>query len=636
MSAFRSRTPIAFAAALLAVSLVPALWGSSSASAQTPAACLNPGAVVTEATLRFGTVASGNLVATGNTLGLAKQENLNGPGTADSIGTFIALDPTSVDDNPANPLNPWFAGTTEDWTLNGSSADLLLPDGAEVLHAELVWGGSYADPTGVNSIAGNLEDPVRLIFGADEELVAPEGAGITTAIEPFFHYYARSADVTTFVQDAGLGTFTVSGVPGKATDTINSVHAAGWTLIVAYRDQAQPIRNLNIFFGGEFVNEDSVQDYAFSGFCAPPTGALTGSAIITALEGDADLEGDVLCIAPDDTMPDGNTFVGLSGPNNPAGNFFASQINDAGGELDTSGTFGDRNHDVANATNVSGGRQGWDITEIGLSSANGSLTPAQTGATMRTATLGDSYLPTAAAFSIDVNAPFFDPGGDGNGSEVSVTDVEVGDSFVVTVELTNSGAAPADGLSFTMPLPTGLSLETFTSDGTAGDSEGNAVQQAALGTGVDEGTLAPGETRTVVASLRVDAAPSGDRFFLQPAWTYGWVMCNGQDPFSEAFAGEVVSVDFIEAPGPSSTSSAGGAGPASTASSTAAAAGGSDQGAGGDSSGEGGQGGDGTDFIASGSGICSVGPVGPSSDGLFALGVAALGAALGLRRRRQG
>ena len=41
--------------------------------------------------LRFTTTAPGGVVATGNTLGLSKDTNLNGPGTRDSIGTFLTL-----------------------------------------------------------------------------------------------------------------------------------------------------------------------------------------------------------------------------------------------------------------------------------------------------------------------------------------------------------------------------------------------------------------------------------------------------------------------------------------------------------------------------------------------------------------
>src|SRR6185436_5485932 len=108
---------------------------------------------------RFSTTAPGRVVGTGNTLGLSKALNENGPGTSDSIGTFLSLGNT-VDDVPPNPANPWPLGTTYDWTQNGSTASLVLPAEGEVLYAELVWGGSsnYGD----EDVTPFLDTPVTL------------------------------------------------------------------------------------------------------------------------------------------------------------------------------------------------------------------------------------------------------------------------------------------------------------------------------------------------------------------------------------------------------------------------------------------------------------------------------------------
>ena len=72
-------------------------------------------------TLRFSDTRPGRVIAVGNTLGLSKAVNQNGPGTSDAIGTFLSLGNT-VDDMPPNPLNPWPPGTTYDWQQNGSTA----------------------------------------------------------------------------------------------------------------------------------------------------------------------------------------------------------------------------------------------------------------------------------------------------------------------------------------------------------------------------------------------------------------------------------------------------------------------------------------------------------------------------------
>ena len=126
--------------------------------------------------LRFSTTAAGKIVSTGNTLGLGKALNENGPGTKDSIGTFLALG-NSVDDTPFNPLNPWPAGTTFDWTKNGSTAVLALPSEGTVLYAELVWGGSDKYSEDVTAL---LSTPVTLAAGGATLSVSPDPATALT------------------------------------------------------------------------------------------------------------------------------------------------------------------------------------------------------------------------------------------------------------------------------------------------------------------------------------------------------------------------------------------------------------------------------------------------------------------------
>lgn len=505
------------------------------------------------ADLRFNTTAAGNVVATGNTLGLAKQVSANGPGVEDSIGTFITLDPNSVDNHPVNLLNPWPSNTTEDWTANGSTADLVLPDDAEVLYAELVWGGSTF--YGTEDVRPNVDDPVTFVFGDDVLSVDPDGL---TALDidqqsatqpPFFvRYYMRTADVTAFVAEHGMGTYSLGGVPATQDDTINSLNAAGWTLVVAYRDSVQPIRNLTVFVGGSFVDEESTVDYPFEGFCTPPMGPFDGSVVVSAIEGDADLIGDGLAIAETDADP----FLDLNGPNNPVNNFFASQLNAADGTLDTSGSFGNVNHNALLGINASGGRQGWDITQIPLSSAEGSLANGQTAAVLRTQTTGDSFVPTTVAFAIGVNAPDFS----GRNTLVGVDpgSLAIDETADISISMTNSGLVNADAVTLTAPLPPGLELDAFTIDGAAGDANGDAVATADLDTGVDIGTVGPDETREIIITVRAADAPAdGAGWDISPQWNYSYVSCVGQDPLEEPYVAVPVHIDYVEGPAETST-----------------------------------------------------------------------------------
>ena len=502
------------------------------------------------AQLRFYDTAAGGIVATGNTLGLSKELDRNGPGTEDSIGTFTSLINLSVDSSPANLNNPWFGGTTNDWTLNGSEARLVLSDDdVEVLYAELLWGGStYYD---VEDVTGDLDSAVTLSFGTDSDLVAPDPLTALTIDETSAqgfpaHYYMRSADVTEFVSAHGQGMYSVEGVPATQDSLINSLNAAGWTLVVAYRDSTEPIRNLTMFVGGSFVDEDSVADYSFSGFCTPPSGAFDGTVAISAVEGDANLVGDSLAIAETEL----DQFVTLSGPNNPADNFFCSQINDSSGHVDTSGTFGDRNHDAQSGVDASGARQSWDVTQLAISSMQGHLSNGQTEAVIRTQTTGDSFVPILAAFAIGVNAPDFS--GDATNAMASPTSLMLDEQSTVTIDMQNVGLVAATGLVFRAPLPDGLDIDSFSIDGNPGDVDGNAVDAGMLAAGVPIGDVGPDvalEIQFVVHSVGDPPSDSPDQYVISPEWDYDYVSCVGEDPLTEPYNLADVVIDFVPAAG---------------------------------------------------------------------------------------
>ncbi len=576
--------------------------------------------------LRYSTTQPGNVIAVGNALGLSKQFALNGPGTSDSIGTFISLDTASTDVVPANPLNPWGAGTTNDWTHNGSAAAIQFPNAeVKVLYAELVWGGSYN--YGGEDVSAFLDNtPVTLAFGADSIQVAPDpitantinynlpGAGVLG------QYYMRSGDVTQFVKSHFAGTYSVSGVPATQSATINSLNAAGWTLVIAYRYDGDPIRNMTVFVGNDdkFVDENTTVDYAVSGFCAPPSGDVNGTIAIAAVEGDANRTGDQLLIAPTAA----STFVNLSGPNNPTNNFFASQINGANGQIDSSGTFGTLNQDAANGVNVSGGRQSWDVTTVQVSSTDNQLFAGQTSAVLRTKTLGDSYMPVLSALAIDVFAPKFLY--DNSTSSADKTTAHPGDVITFTAKLDNEGKASADHVKYTMALASGLTLKSFTTDGMAGDINGNAVSQGDLTTGVDMGNIGPNVTRTVNVAILVGQT-TADPILLKPIWNYDYKTCANQAAIPESFNGKTVSVAFQ---GNVSTTS--------TSTSTASSQGGAGGNGNGTGSGSGGDGGAGASngAFAQGGGFCSASPVSRGFSAASLVGFALAAGGLAARRRR--
>lgn len=141
----------------------------------------------------------------------------------------------------------------------------------------------------------------------------------------------------------------------------------------------------------------------------------------------------------------------MSGPNNFANNFFASQINGDTGALNTTGTFGTRNQtNGAPGTNIIGGRQGWDITNVDVSAR---LVNNQSTAVLTLTTSGDAYIVNGNAIQVDINAPRITLS-----KSTAATGAAAGDSILYTVTVNNSGTANAASVVLSDSLPSGLTF----------------------------------------------------------------------------------------------------------------------------------------------------------------------------------
>lgn len=182
------------------------------------------------------------------------------------------------------------------------------------------------------------------------------------------------------------------------------------------------------------------------GFRHTDNGCLGGRILFSAQEGDANRSGDQALFGPTSA-----TQVALSGPNNFANNFFASQINNDSGALNTTGTFGSRNQTNGSpGTNIIGGRQGWDITNVDVSAR---LVNNQSSALLTLTTSGDAYVVNANALQININAPVITLTKSSN-----VAGPIVGDNITYTVTINNTGTASATSVVLSDTLPTGLTF----------------------------------------------------------------------------------------------------------------------------------------------------------------------------------
>ncbi|MFX3646823.1 MAG: beta strand repeat-containing protein [Paenibacillus sp.] len=439
---------------------------------------------------------TGAITFTGNTLGLSRSNTVGVPGTVDSIGAYIITD-TSVQ------FGTYPAGTTNVFQNNSSAAILNLPPGSTVLYAELIWGGTYIDNQENNSAFINkdviLTTPVGVTTVSPDPATAREVVLSTASGFPRTFAYVRSSDVTDLIRVGGAGTYVTGGVVGTLSIPDPTSNNAGWTLGVVYRNPGFPLRNLSIRVGAEVILSTSGPvTTPIEGFATPFIGPLSGRALLGAQEGDANKSGDQALFGPNVS-----TLRALSGPNNFATNFFASQINGDTGALNTTGTFGNRNQiNGTPGTNIVGGRQGWDITNVDVSNT---LVNTQTSALLRLTTSGDGYLVDSFALQININTPVITAT-----KTASEQNAIVGDTITYSVLVENTSVSNATDVIVFDNIPVGSS---FIPDSVTI----NGVQQPGSEpiTGIFVGALPANTSVIVTFQVQVTSLPTPPRLFDQ-------------------------------------------------------------------------------------------------------------------------
>jgi len=298
-------------------------------------------------------------------------------------------------------------------TFSSSAADLSLPAGANVLFAGLYWGGQ--------SNAAARSDVV---------LEAGAGTGYTNiAADQLFasgQNYQGFADVTTLVQGAGNGTYTIGNVnSGQAGGRY-----AGWSLLVAYEDTTQPFRNLTVFDGFARVNSANPVDLTVSGFLTPATGPVTAKLTTVAYEGDDQYTGDFL------------EFEGvqIGDAAHPTTNFFNSRISKDGVNfVDKSPNYLDQ--------------LGFDASRVDVT---GLLGNGQTSADLAFRSAGDWYYPGVAATAIDIFVPDLDADLTKTFNDINGGAVLPGDVIEYRIRTTNTGQDPSVDTVVTDVLPAGV------------------------------------------------------------------------------------------------------------------------------------------------------------------------------------
>ncbi|MFH9083038.1 DUF3344 domain-containing protein [Streptomyces sp. NPDC017673] len=203
-------------------------------------------------------------------------------------------------------------------TYNSSRAELRVPEGGRVTYARLYWGG--------NPRAGEHEPPRadgRVLIagpgGAYQEVLADtveghrEAAGVNA--------FQASADVTRLVRESGSGLYTVAQV-GIAVGRSAAGTWGGWTLVVAYENPAEPLRELALWDGFEAL--DTPVDVRLTGMRVPA--GAGGRVGLVAYGGDRGSVGETLTLS----LGPRRTPVALRDSVNPPDDVLNSTISEPG------------------------------------------------------------------------------------------------------------------------------------------------------------------------------------------------------------------------------------------------------------------------------------------------------------------
>ncbi|MGW2873830.1 hypothetical protein, partial [Kitasatospora sp. NPDC001225] len=292
---------------------------------------------------------------------------------------------------------------------NAASAQLLLPAGANVLSARLYW---QFNPTNTSTAGGTSGDINK---GNQVSWKVPGASGYQQVTADTYDWFDQKVggnppepllaggavkDVTAEVRAAGPGSYTVADIQACAGRSSaqnyggNNVGCwGGWSLVVAYEDQAEPLRYLQVWDGYQLLRDpDNSTTLTLGGIRTPATTAPRATMGITVGDGDAPIAGDTLAVG---STPENLTLLPMPGPNGVGtDNAFTSRIDHVA--ADGTGTnITTRDPDPVN-------NYGYDARMIDVT---GKIPAGSEQALVRISGAGDALEPQAAWLALDALEP---------------------------------------------------------------------------------------------------------------------------------------------------------------------------------------------------------------------------------------
>uniref|UniRef100_UPI003BF82389 beta strand repeat-containing protein n=1 Tax=Rubrolithibacter danxiaensis TaxID=3390805 RepID=UPI003BF82389 len=178
---------------------------------------------------------------------------------------------------------------TDAATFSSSSADLDLPSCSEITFAGLYWGGAATSGNSryTNRNTVKLKLPLTSNY---VDLTADQYSGVYN--NKHYQYYK---DITSLVNANAVanGTYTLANV--VANENTTDVEA-GWTIVIVYKNDLKPYRNLTVFDGLAGIMNGDVNplNIDISGFLTPPVGPVKFELGYVTYEGDRGRNGDYM------------------------------------------------------------------------------------------------------------------------------------------------------------------------------------------------------------------------------------------------------------------------------------------------------------------------------------------------------
>lgn len=415
-----------------------------------------------EQTKRFSISQRGDILVVGNTLGWdcgagapapllgTTPTGTNGCGVnaADSApDVFWRADAPAGDQAQANNT------VTADQAR--STAFLDLPAGATVTNAYLYWAarrtGNSADTGAVFERPNVFTQAVTAV----DSYTIPQGAGDVV--------YQSVADVTSLVLANGRGAYRVSGVDVQDFPAGNQdVLFAGWSLVVLYKLDSEPTRNLAVFDGLDGVQAGSPSSVSLSGFLVPTAGfdAKFGAIVY---EGDQVFTGDSLFFG----RAPFSQADRLSDPLNPADNFFNGTRSYLGAAVSKAG-------DLPRLTGQASTMAGMDLDVVDVTSR---VKGGDTRVDLQATSTLDIYFLGGFVTSIATFIPDF------TSSTKTVKDVNggvllAGDELEYSITVANTGDDASVNTVLTDALPAGVTLVPGSINVTTGANTGVKTEAA--------------------------------------------------------------------------------------------------------------------------------------------------------------